>query len=166
MPVNRRCARIQPQPRRVRRFCNRPPHDSRAKDARVLDLAPVLRIVAAVHAPSREIDDHIGAFNRLCPFAKLLRIPAQRSPLGGLGMSRDHGYFVILLMEMPRQNVSNLACASRNDNAKWAQGHALGAFLSIVPRFANGPKFASGKQKAPGQMPGAAKCLGISALKR
>ena len=114
MGVNRGRARLKPDRGGSCRFRDRSSHRGDGLDSRLEDFPPVLRRVAAIHRPSCQIDDHVGAGEVMGPPLQPCGVPFHHAPrcrFHSPGQDRD---FVTITLEGARQERPNLPRPSRN----------------------------------------------------
>ncbi len=88
--------------------------DSGRSDSRLQNLFAMLRVVAAVHRPTRQIDDHVCAVELSGPISNLLGIPASDTPRRASCRPPKDDDFVAIAMEDASQESPNLARAAGN----------------------------------------------------
>jgi len=76
----------------------------------------MLRVVPAVHRPTRQIDDHVCAVELSGPISNLLDIPASDTPRRARCGSPKDDDFVAIVVEDASQESPNLARAAGNNH--------------------------------------------------
>jgi hypothetical protein len=106
--VDRRGAHLQPHARWPRRRRHRRAHRPRGVDARLHDLAPMLRRVAAVHAAPGEVDHRLGALQLGGPRTDGAPVPDGRAPGRRRWTSAEHHDVVSLGVKGAREDGAHL----------------------------------------------------------
>src|SRR2546426_11821959 len=109
-------AHLQPDARRPRRARDGLAEDARAVHARLLDGAPVVRRVAAVHAAPRQGDDHVRALELARPRPQALRVPPDHQPGRLLRRAAQHHDLVTVAVEGAGEDRADLARAAREED--------------------------------------------------
>src|ERR1700694_2237457 len=126
MRVDRCCAGIQPEFRRLRCPGDRVTNQFGGDDSGFLDFATVGRVVSAVDAATRQVDGDIRSVQLLAPFPGVLSIPPDRRPRCRLEVTRDDRHCNAFGMEIPGEDLSDLPASTGDDDA-----HGLQAVLIV-----------------------------------
>ena len=116
MPINRRCTRVDPNPRRMPERADDLVQQARTPDPRVVDGPPIHACITAIHASTGEVDTNIRPFQCPDPLARSQPIPLNDPPRSRpwrLTQDRDRMAF---RMKVPRENPPDLPASTRNDD--------------------------------------------------
>ena len=89
---------------------------ARGVHAGLHDLAPVRGVIAAVHAASGEVDDHVRAVDLRPPVAARRRIPRERFPRSRPRTPAEHDDLVTLAVKGAGEDGADLAGAAGDDD--------------------------------------------------
>ena len=121
MAINGRSRRIHPDPRRIVHPRNHSIQEPRCSNARIVDLAPILCRIPAIHAAPGQVDTDIRALKRLNPRPNLFAIPVHGLPGRSVGSARQHRHMVAALLKGTRQHLPHLSAAAGQHNAQRAR---------------------------------------------
>src|SRR6267143_5754911 len=109
MRINRRGAGLQPRTRRPLGPSDGLADHARRLNARVQDVLSIRRVVAAVDAASRQIDDNVRAVNDRSPGAERDAIPLDDAPRTYLWLPAEDDDIMAIAVECTRQDRSDLS---------------------------------------------------------
>src|SRR5688572_10577246 len=116
MGVDRRRARLQPDPRRLRCPGDGFPYDSRRTNTRFENHGPAPGRVAAVDAAPGQVDDDVTPIDLACPRAERFAIPGDGAARTRMGPAADHHDVVAFVLERSRQDGADLPRPAGDDD--------------------------------------------------
>jgi hypothetical protein len=99
------------------------PDKRRRNGSRVLNFSAICRAVPANDAFTSEVDDDISAVDHTRPIAHFTAIPAHAAPFCLAKMTADHRNGMALLVQVPRENGSEMTTSPWNDDAQRRKRH-------------------------------------------
>src|SRR5690349_12420260 len=119
MAINSRGAGVHPKARRISKPIQGLSKNTCGLRSGFHDLPPIGGVVSAVDAASRKINEHIGLFQLTHPASEICTIPGHHAPRYRKCCAAQDYDGVTSRMKVPREDISDLAAASGNDNATW-----------------------------------------------
>src|SRR5918994_6627735 len=118
MRIDRRGAGLQPRRRRPPCSGDRLADYARRFNARREDFLPIRRVVAAVDAAPREVDDDVCAVDLALPITEHGAIPLDDAPWSDVRVTAEHHDIVAVAVKCARQHRSDLPRTTWNHDPR------------------------------------------------